>query len=108
MSQPSYFKLGATALRTDTKYVRWARRLGAFQDATAGDSRYNPRRTDTQYGILNKLASSVNGKRVSIRVGVRFGQGKPVSAPYGRRKVYVQKDSTPPFRAWVYYNGVWI
>jgi hypothetical protein len=107
MSQPSYYAKGATALRTDPKLVRIARRLGAFQDATSGASIYNPSKTDTKMRLLQKLTSSVNGSRTSVLAGVEFGNGEPSGAPAGKKKVFVQKNSLPSYKTWVYYNGEW-
>lgn len=110
MTNAPYFLRGANELHSDPKWERWAKRLILYQQGAGTSKKYDFLRTDGSRRILGKLASSIYGDRLSVLLGVKFGQGKPKAAPaapYINRKVYVQKNSVPPFKVWVYANGAW-
>jgi hypothetical protein len=107
MSLAPYYLRGSTAQHTDTKSVRWARRLLAFQQASGGASKYNPAKNDTPHRTLVKLTSSVNNGWTTVTAGVDSGPGIPSGVAIGKKKVYIQENSLPPDRLWVYYNGAW-
>ena len=109
MSQPDYRWLGPTAQHSDTKTVRWARRLGEFQNdkRPGADEKFNPNPRDTPYRLLHKLVSSVNSEWTSVQAGMKIGQGEPHGTPTPKRRVWIQQDSLPPDRLWVYYDGAW-
>jgi len=110
MTNAPYFIRGANILPSDPKLERWAKRLILFQQQAGTNKKFDYKRGDTGQRILKKLASSIYGGWISVANGVKYGEGKPKSAPKAphiNQKVYVQRDSLPPFKLWVYQNGVW-
>lgn len=110
MTNAPYYIRGADKLPSDSRTDRWAKRLIAYQQGASTSKKWDYKKGDSAYRILQKLASSVYGQNISLRLGVKFGQGPPKSppkAPYINRKVYVQKDSLPPYKVHVYYGGTW-
>jgi hypothetical protein len=110
MTNAPYFIRGANILPSDPKLERWAKRLILFQQGAGTDKKFDYKKSDTGRRILKKLASSIYGGWISVQIGVKFGEGKPSAAPkapYINRKVYVQTNSVPPWKVWVYQNGEW-
>lgn len=63
MPEPSFTGNGATARRSDTRWLTLARQLGGYQNALAGSAlpANNPRRSDPVAILRKKLLNAING-----------------------------------------------
>lgn len=56
------FRSGSSPLRTDTRWVRWAKILVHYQSVTGADSRNNLKQTNSLRQIKVKLLNSIIGR----------------------------------------------
>jgi len=62
MSQPSFLGDGSNPRKTDARWFRLAKILGAMQDNCGGPAINNPRLTDTQRILEQKILCTASGQ----------------------------------------------
>jgi hypothetical protein len=61
MPEPSFLSFGDTSHRQDTKWTAAVRWLGQLQNQAGADPANDPKRTDSLWRILYKIARATDG-----------------------------------------------
>lgn len=61
MAEPSFLGDGDDPRRSDTKWLRWTKMLGEYQNRSGALSANNPRRSDGIRVVKQKLLCAISG-----------------------------------------------